>query len=98
MNRRWWGVSLMDLIQAGLIQPGQALQFNRRESTRAHVTPHGTVLFQGVEYSSLSAAGRAVTNKAVNGWAAWRVKVGNSDWIKISDLRGEIEAPTATVR
>ena len=87
MRRGRSEVSLMDLIQAGLIQPGQVLQFYHRENTLAHVTPRGTVLFQGVEYNSLSRAGKAVTNAAMNGWTTWHVKVGNGDWVRISELR-----------
>lgn len=84
-------VSLMDLIKAELIQPGQVLQFGRRGSTQAHVTHRGTVLLQGVEYTSLSSAGTAITNGNVNGWMVWYVKIGKSNWIKISDLRDNIK-------
>jgi Restriction Enzyme Adenine Methylase Associated len=96
MRRGRSEVSLMDLIKAGLIQPGQVLQFTRRKSTQAHVTPRGTVLFRGVEYSSLSAAGKAVNNSAINGWVAWRVKIGNNDWVKISDLRDKVKSSIET--
>jgi hypothetical protein len=86
----------MDLIKAGLIQPGEVLQFGRRESTQASVTPRGTVLFRGVEYNSLSSAGTAVTDNAINGWVVWRVKVGDKNWVKISDLRDKVKSPTGT--
>jgi hypothetical protein len=86
----------MDLIRAGLIQPGEVLQFGSRENTQASVTPRGKVLFRGVEYSSLSSAGTAVTNNAVNGWVVWRVKVRENNWIKISDLRDKVKSPTST--
>jgi hypothetical protein len=94
MQRGRSSVSLMDLIDAGLIQPGQTLQFTHREDTQAQVTPHGTVLFRGVEYNSLSAAGKAVTNTAVNGWEAWRIKSGGQDGVKVSELRDMVKAPT----
>jgi hypothetical protein len=80
-------VSLLDLLNAGVIQPGERLRFYNREETQAEVTARGTVLFRGVEYSSLSAAGSAVTNNSVNGWEAWHVRLLGPDWIKISELR-----------
>ncbi len=92
MQRGRSKVSLMDLIHAGLIQPGQTLRFSNRNDTRAEVTHRGTVLFQGVEYSSLSTAGKAVTNTAVNGWDAWRIKLRGTDWVKVSELRAMVEA------
>ena len=92
MQRGRSEVSLMDLIDARLIRPGQTLRFNSREDTLAEVTSQGTVLYQGVEYSSLSAAGSAVTNKAVNGWLAWQIKFGDTDWIRISELRAIVIA------
>jgi Restriction Enzyme Adenine Methylase Associated len=80
-------VSLMDLLNAGVIKPGATLRFYNREDTLAEVTSRGTVLFRGVEYSSLSAAGSAVTNHAVNGWEAWHVMLLDDHWIKITELR-----------
>jgi hypothetical protein len=80
----------MDLIRAGVIQPGQVLQFGGRANTQAHVTPSGTVMFQGVEYNSPSTAAMAVTKNSVNGWKTWRVKVDDNGWVKISDLRNRI--------
>lgn len=87
-------VSLMDLIHAGLIQPGQVLQLSDHENIQARVTPRGTVLFQGVEYNSLSQAAKAVTEWPVNGWLMWRIKTENNDLIKLSDLRDRIETAT----
>lgn len=43
----------MELLNAGVIKPGETLRFYNREDTLAEVTPRGTVLFRGVEYSSL---------------------------------------------
>jgi Restriction Enzyme Adenine Methylase Associated len=91
MQRGRSKVSLMDLIYAGLIKPGQTLRFANRKDTQAEVTPRGTVLFRGVEYSSLSAAATAVTNTAMNGWDAWRVRSRSADWTKVSELRGMVE-------
>ena len=82
-------VSLMDLIDAGLIKPGQVLRYANREEARAHVTPNGTVQFNGVEYKSLSSAAAAISNSSINGWIAWRFKSGNN-WIRISELRDRI--------
>lgn len=80
-------VSLLDLINAGLIQPGQVLRFNGRQGVQARVTSNGKILYQGIEYNSLSAAAAPLSRSAVNGWVTWRVKSRDGRWVTISKLR-----------
>jgi hypothetical protein len=90
--RRWHSrVTLKDLIDAGLLRPGQELQFGRRVDVRAQVTPQGTVLFKGVYYASPSSAGASVNGTSVNGWVAWRLQEKNANWITLADLRSRLQ-------
>jgi Restriction Enzyme Adenine Methylase Associated len=88
-------VTLMDLIRAGLVQPGQVLQFGRRANTQASVTSRGTVLFKGVEYITPSGAARAVIGSNENGWRKWRIKTENNRLMPLSELRNKVESPAS---
>ena len=99
MQRGRSQVSLMDLINSGLIQPGQPLLFvRRREDVQAEITPRGTVLLNGMTYKSLSAAGQAITNNAVNGWDAWRIEFETLGWVKMSYLRDLVQTSKDKVK
>ncbi len=83
-------VSLADLIQRQLLQPGQELSFRRSTETKAHVTAQGTVTFDGKEYGSLSTAARAAAGgTSTNGWTAWQAKVGDR-WLPLAELRKQL--------
>lgn len=77
-------VTLGDLIEAGLIEPGEHVRFSRPrmgESYRAEVTDTGRLrLEDGLEYRSPSRAAMVAANmRAVDGWHAWVVaSTGNS--------------------
>jgi hypothetical protein len=91
MPRKRSKVSLMDLINAQLIRPGQLLQFHQRRDIQAQVTPRGTVLFQGLEYKTLSEAGRVATGHETNGWDRWYLKSDGDSLTKIAEIRRELE-------
>lgn len=99
MQRGRSRVSLMDLIDAGLIKPGQVLQAwgrGRNEvRAQAQVTSKGTVKFEGQEYNSLSSAATATTHGAANGWVVWRINF-KDDWIPISELRDKVLSTSGT--
>jgi Restriction Enzyme Adenine Methylase Associated len=84
-------VSVKDLIDAGLLQPSQELQFGSRSNIRAKVTSRGTILFKGVEYSSPSPAASQVNGTSINGWVTWRFKTRDAGWVTLSDLRSRAE-------
>ena len=94
MVRRQSPVSLIDLIRARVIRPGQVLQYGSHEDIQAQVTPRGTVLYKGREYETPSGAARAVVDWPVNGWVMWRVKTRDDGFIKLGELRAGIEAKT----
>ena len=87
--RRRWRISVQDLIDGGLLEPGQEICFSRR-NVRAQITSGGTVLFNGREYTSLSTAAKGVYGTSLNGWTAWGVG-SNEGWIPLAHLRKRLE-------
>lgn len=80
-------VRLVDLLDAGLIEPGQTLIWERPrlgQTYRAVVTENGSVrLEDGRTFSSLStAATQAAGIPAYDGWDAWK-----ADGVLMKDLR-----------
>jgi hypothetical protein len=85
-------VSVKDLLNADLIRPGEVLRFYGREGTRAHVNAQGLISYEGVEYSSLSAAAKAISGHSLNGWVSWYVSSPDGrSWVKIAELRKNLE-------
>jgi hypothetical protein len=84
--RRKWRASLQDLLNEGLLQPGQEIRFARRD-VHAQVTSKGTVLLNGTEYQSLSTAAKNVSGTSRNGWIAWGVLTKEDSWIPLAHLR-----------
>lgn len=72
-------ISLLDLLDLGLLRPGQKLQLVGREglAVNATVTDRGTIVCEGTEFKSLTMAAKAVKGFSVNGWKAWRIPQGN---------------------
>jgi Restriction Enzyme Adenine Methylase Associated len=84
------GVSLRDLIEAGLLDASARLVWdrpNRGETVRATVVGDGWVRISGGQkFRTPSGAARAaVGGSHVDGWRAWRV--GTSDGPTLGDLR-----------
>ncbi|MFY1690612.1 CBS domain-containing protein [Plantactinospora sp. WMMB782] len=74
-------VRLSDLLEAGLLKPGQELYFQQRLGERPHeatvIEPGRLRLPDGREFGTPSAAGSAASGLvAVPGWEAWRVGRG----------------------
>ena len=83
-------VSLKDLIEAGLLRAGQELHFARHQDVRAKVTSRGTLMFNGIEYTSPSSAASDVNGTSLNGWTAWVLTEGSTR-IKLADLRNRMQ-------
>lgn len=47
----------------------------------------GSVRYDGTRYSSLSAAGGAVTGRSCNGWHFWRVCDASGEWVVMDNFR-----------
>ena len=88
-------VRLADLLDAGLLQPGDSLFWNRPQLGRrfeGSVTENGAiVLTNGRSFSSLSrAAVVAADIPAADGWLMWRIE--RLDGKSLDDLRRELAA------
>ncbi len=74
-------VTIRDLVDAGLLQPGVNLFYDRPQSgetLQVTVTETGRLLLpDGRETGSLSGAIRELSGKNVDGWYAWRTDSGN---------------------
>lgn len=72
---------LADLMEAGLLKPGDKLAFHQRRAKRtgrARVLSDGQLAVQGCStaFSSPSKAAEAVTHNVINGWKLWRIDDG----------------------
>ncbi|GLY00537.1 CBS domain-containing protein [Actinoplanes sp. NBRC 101535] len=90
-------VRLSDLLQAGLLHPGQTLYYRQRRGEDPHeseVTGHGRLrLPDGREFDSPSGACRALSDVDTgHGWAAWRVE---PDGESLDGLRATLLRRTA---
>ncbi len=78
-------VPFSDLLEKGLIQPGERI-FNARENIRAIILPNGNLKFKKKE-GSIHKIGAYVQNKpACNGWTYWFVRYNNKI-VSINDHR-----------
>jgi len=78
------------LLARHIQQTGQSLWLRaiyKKKTYRAVVEKDGTVRFKNRKYPTPSAAGRAVIQRACNGWAFWRYEQVPGQWIRLSELR-----------
>ena len=89
-KRFHYGVTLADLLQAGLLVEGEDLRWERPRLNSVHVSqllPGGVGLkWNGSDYSTPSAAGGAAGERSVDGWEAWRV-LRAGEWVRLNELR-----------
>jgi hypothetical protein len=99
------GVTLADLIGAGLLNPPLKL-FRRYKGTmlEARLVPDGKVEFQQHVYDTCSAAGEAarksVTGKRhnTNGWTFWQYQDADGKKLQLRDARSQLEPPPSEGR
>ena len=74
-RKAFYGIGLSDLIEAGLLKPGEILRGARSGvEYRATVLPEGRIRVEsGKAFDTLSGAADNLTGKSNNGWAFWRV-------------------------
>jgi hypothetical protein len=97
--KRWYGVSLTQLIASGLIKPPMQLEHNRGDHRLiAQLESDGRIAWQGNAYPSLSAAGGAAltsiigrnakgAKRATDGWEFWSFRDVDGSLKAIDDLR-----------
>lgn len=61
---------------------------HKGKTYKATLRADGSVTFAGRTYSSLSAAGQAVTQRSTNGRMFWRVRNAQGAWVSIGALEG----------
>lgn len=93
------GIKLADLAAAGLVAVGDKLTSTQTLFPAvASVGPDGTVIYEGNQYPTPSAAGVAARGKETNGWDFWAVQ-NDSGSHRLSAIRKRYQdtLPTNTV-
>ena len=95
-HKRHYKESVLDLIAAGLLAPGQELVPTRRGKTdRATVLVSGHLRIGAAEYESLSGAAKAVSgNTSEPGWEFWAAEI-DGQRISLFDLRAQLRKSLA---
>lgn len=90
-RKRHYGESVLDLIDAGLLIPGQDLEPTRRgKFERAVVLESGRIKLGDTVFETLSAAAKAVTrNSSEPGWEFWAV-VERGRQVTLFELRARL--------
>ena len=91
-RRRYYGVKVLDLINAGLLSAGAVLEVigTGFEGTKATVEADGRLLLNGVAYATPSAAGAAVRGGIVAGWDYWAARDDNQNLVSLAELRARL--------
>jgi hypothetical protein len=90
MQRGRSAVTLKQLLEAGLIQPGQELRFRGDATKSAVLSDDGKINLDGKSFTSLSTAASAFTGgTSTNGWLAWQTRLGEK-WVTLSDVRQQL--------
>ena len=79
-------VSISDLLDLGILQPGQELRLRGRGDGKATVGADGELLVAGKRYGSPSTAANSILGRHSNGWFEWSVRHGK-EWIPLDKLR-----------
>jgi hypothetical protein len=75
--------------QNSVLDAERAIHLRREykaKTYRATWRRNGTVNYNGKIYSSVSAAGRAVTKRGTNGWSFWMARNEEGEWVKLNAL------------
>ncbi len=83
-------VAFIQLIEAGLLLPGQILYFRGDNEITAHIKPDGKLICQDTEASIHQIARNLVSNGPCNGWDLWYYQDTNGKLQPIDILREKI--------
>ncbi len=85
-------IELVDIIQAGLIEPNTMIYRQYKGKTlRAHITEEGKLkLEDGTIVNSLSDAARKLTSTSINGWVWWYIRDNSGKEYIIDNLRQKL--------
>ena len=88
VHKTFHGVTLSDLLTAGLLSAGQTLHFVAAGySASATVEPSGKLLMDGKFYDTPSGAGQAIRHRATNGWEHWAVQNAQGNFMPLAEIR-----------
>ena len=91
---RYYGVTLAQILEAGLIEPGDVLvSTNGAWPARARVAADARIEMDDEQYDTPSGAARAVKNGPANGWDFWARQMPNGS-VPLSTLRAELMEQT----
>jgi modification methylase len=80
-----------NLLEAGLLQPGQTLWFAKDQSVTATVQADGKIV-SGALMGSIHSVAKSLLNGApVNGWDVWLCQKEKCEMILIDELRKKIK-------
>ena len=87
-------VTILDLLQAGLIAEGDSWRFGYKgEFTWGRITGNGEIEVNGATYTSPSKAGCANSNmSSCHGWLFWFYKDNTGEWHRVNILRERYRA------
>jgi hypothetical protein len=92
-SRSLRGIKVSDIVAFGLAKPGDRWRALKERGVWAYaeVLPGGSLLVDGRQYASPSAAGRAVTGwSSFDGWRHWRFEDDSGEWRSVSELRQRV--------
>jgi site-specific DNA-methyltransferase (adenine-specific) len=88
--RRRPRVPFSELVERGLIQPGQRVYFRDRDEAAATVTADGRLRYDD-QIGSIHQIGRAIQGTPINGWQHWYVDIpGKARRVPIDQLRERV--------
>ena len=92
VKNKYYGVTLSDLISAGILKGDEKLISTRSTVPGlAQIHQDGQVEFQGKLFSTPSGAAIAARGGAANGWNMWAIQ-GSNGLIRLSTLRARYQA------
>jgi modification methylase len=84
-------VAFAALLESGLLQPGQALYFNRKRDQTATVLADGSLRLPDGTRGSIHRIGATLLQApSCNGWDHWYYEDGAGDLTVIDNLREQI--------
>lgn len=99
-GKRHYGISLRELLDAGLLHPGESLVLatSTKALTTATLTPNGTIWWQERTYETPSHPDFAALmgRQSLNGWTSWFVERPDGRR-SLADIRSMLRSVTDQV-
>ncbi|HEX9797463.1 MAG TPA: DNA methyltransferase [Anaerolineales bacterium] len=86
-RRRQRRVPFAQLVELGLVQPGESLYFESEAGTQARVKPDGRLVINGFEGSIHQTGRHLAGGSPCNGWTSWHYRTNDGALRPIDELR-----------